>query len=59
LFHSANDDLRDLQGCLASVMKLTREGNGIESRVATSRFKRLVDAALDRGEFVELIVESV
>ena len=57
LFHPANDALRDLKGCIAPVTQLTREGYGIMSRAATQKFKRFVDAALDRGEFVELIVE--
>jgi len=59
LFHPANDALRDLKGCLAPVMRLTREGYGIKSRDATNRFKRVVDAALDRGELVELIIEPI
>ena len=59
LFHPANDALRELRGCIAPVTTLVREGYGVSSRVAVKRFKRVVDAALDRGEFVELIVESV
>jgi hypothetical protein len=58
LFHPANNALRELNGCIAPVTKLSGPGLGLMSRKAFSKLKDLVYKALDRKESVELIVES-
>jgi hypothetical protein len=58
LFHSANNALRELNGCIAPVTKLSGPGLGLLSRKAFSKLKNLIYKALDRTESVELIVKQ-
>jgi hypothetical protein len=58
LFHPANNALRELNGCIAPVTKLSGPGLGLLSKKAFAKLKALVYPALDRKESVELIVES-
>jgi hypothetical protein len=58
LFHSANNALRELNGCVAPVTKLSGPGLGLMSRKAFSKLKALVYKALDNKESVELIIKS-
>ena len=57
LFHPANNALKELNGCIAPVTKLSGPGLGLMSRKAFERLKTLVYQALDNKESVELIVE--
>ena len=57
LFHPANNALKELQGCIGPVTKLSGPGLGLMSRKAFTALKDLVYAALDRKEIVELIVQ--
>ena len=57
LFHPANNALKELQGCIGPVTKLSGPGLGLLSRKAFTALKDLVYAALDRKEIVELIVQ--
>ena len=57
LFHPANNALRELNGCIAPVTKLSGPGLGLMSRKAFEKLKTLVYQALDNKESVELIVE--
>jgi hypothetical protein len=59
LFHPANNALRELNGCIAPVTKLSGPGLGLLSRKAFSKLKDLVYKALDRKESVALIVSSL
>lgn len=59
LFHPANNALRDLNGCIAPVTKLSGPGLGLMSRKAFERLKKLVYPVLEKNERVELIIESV
>ena len=59
LFHPANNALRELNGCIAPVTKLSGPGLGLMSRKAFSKLKDLVYQALDRNESVALIVCSL
>ncbi|WP_418264177.1 DUF5675 family protein [Flavobacterium faecale] len=59
LFHPANNALRELNGCIAPVTKLSGPGLGLMSRKAFIALKAIVYKALDHSERVELIVESV
>ena len=58
LFHSANNALQELNGCIAPVTKLSGPGLGLQSRKANKRLQELVFIALDKNESVELIVRS-
>jgi hypothetical protein len=57
LFHPANNALKELNGCIAPVTKLSGPGLGLMSRKAFEKLKTFVYEALDRKESVELIVE--
>lgn len=58
LFHPANNALRELNGCIAPVTKLSGPGLGLMSQKAFTKLKDLVYKALDKKESVELNVES-
>lgn len=58
LIHPANTALKELQGCIAPVTKLSGPGMGLLSRQALIRLKDLVYKSLDRQEEVYLIVQS-
>jgi 5,10-methylene-tetrahydrofolate dehydrogenase/methenyl tetrahydrofolate cyclohydrolase len=49
LFHPANDALKELEGCIAPVTKLTGPGKGASSRPACSKVLAMVYAMLDQG----------
>lgn len=57
LIHSANNALKELNGCIAPVTKLSGPGLGLQSRQALSKFKNLAYKALDKKEEVYLIVK--
>ena len=57
LFHPANNALRELQGCIAPVTKLSGPGLGLMSRKAFEKLKAKVYKAIENKESVELIVE--
>ena len=58
LFHPANNALKELNGCIAPVTKLSGPGLGLMSLKAFAKLKELVYKGLDKGESVELIVQS-
>jgi hypothetical protein len=58
LFHPANNALKELNGCIAPVTKLSGPGLGILSRKAFEKLKNQVYKALERKESVLLIVQS-
>lgn len=58
LFHPANNALRELNGCIAPVTKLSGPGLGLESRQAFIKLKSLVYKSVEREETVLLIVKS-
>jgi len=58
LFHPANNALKELNGCIAPVTKISGPGLGLQSRLAFSRLKALVYRALDSTEKVLLIIKS-
>jgi hypothetical protein len=58
LFHPANNALKELNGCIAPVMKISGPGLGLKSRLAFSKLKDLVYRALDSTETVLLIIKS-
>ena len=58
LFHPANNALKELNGCIAPVTKLSGPGLGLMSRKAFIKLKDLVYCALDSTEKVLLIIKS-
>jgi hypothetical protein len=56
--HPANNALKELNGCIAPVTKLSGPGLGLQSRQAFAKVKNLVYKALDCSETVSLIVQS-
>ena len=58
LFHPANNALKELNGCIAPVAKISGPGLGLQSRLAFSKLKDLVYRALDSTETVLLIIKS-
>jgi len=58
LFHPANNALKELNGCIAPVTKISGPGLGLKSRLAFSKLKDLVYRALDSTETVLLIIKS-
>lgn len=58
LIHPANFALRELQGCIAPVIKCTAPGIGNYSRVALDRIHDLIYPALEAGEQVTLLIHS-
>lgn len=58
LFHPANDALRELQGCIAPVSRLTGPGKGSTSRYATDKLEKLVFHALDEQEKVFITIKK-
>jgi hypothetical protein len=58
LFHSANNALKELSGCIAPVTKISGPGLGLQSRLAFAKLKDLVYRALDSTETVLLIIKS-
>lgn len=58
LFHPANYALKELQGCIAPVTKLSGPGLGLMSRKAFTKLKNLVYPLLDQNQTIKLIVQS-
>ncbi len=58
IFHTANNALKELNGCIAPVTKLSGPGLGLMSRKAFVKLKDLVYRALDSTEKVLLIIKS-
>ena len=58
LFHPANNALKELNGCIAPVTKLSGPGLGLMSRKAFIKLKNSVYRALDSAEKVLLIIKS-
>lgn len=58
LLHPANDAIKELKGCIASVTTLTGEGKGIEARLALAKIVSIVYPAFEKGECVFLEIMS-
>ncbi len=58
LFHPANSALKELNGCIAPVTKISGSGLGLMSRKAFEKLKALVYPRLEQKEKVYLIVQS-
>lgn len=58
LFHPANDAHKELQGCIAPVLKLSGAGMGLQSKLAFEKLKAIVYATLDSCNCVQLLINS-
>jgi Family of unknown function (DUF5675) len=58
LFHSANNALQELNGCIAPVTKFSGPGLGLQSRNAFAKLKNLVFKVLDLDKEVSIIIKS-
>ena len=58
LFHPANNALKELNGCIAPVTKISGAGLGLMSRKAFAKLKALVYQELDKGKKVLIIIKS-
>ena len=58
LFHPANNAMKELNGCIAPVTKISGAGLGLMSRKACTTLKTLLYKALDKSEKVVLIIQS-
>lgn len=58
LFHCANDAEKELQGCIAPVLRHTGEGKGIHSRMALDRMKNILYPYLDKEFVITLTIKN-
>jgi hypothetical protein len=58
LFHPANNALKELNGCIAPVTKISGAGLGLQSRKAFTKLKTIVYEALDEKQRVLIIIKS-
>ena len=58
LFHPANNALKELNGCIAPVTKISGAGLGLQSRKAFAKLKTLIYDALDKKQRVLIIIKS-
>jgi len=58
LIHPANNALKELNGCIAPVTKLSGAGLGLQSRRAYFTVRNIAYKAMELGEIVSLIVQS-
>ena len=58
LFHPANNALKELNGCIAPVTKISGPGLGLKSRKAFLKLKTMVFQELESGEQVSIIIKS-
>ena len=58
LFHSANNALQELNGCIAPVTKFSGPGLGIQSQNAFAKLKKILFKVLDQDEEISIIIKS-
>lgn len=58
LFHPANNALKELNGCIAPVTKISGAGLGLLSRKAFAKLRTIVYKALDEKQRVLIIIKS-
>jgi Family of unknown function (DUF5675) len=58
LFHSANNALQELNGCIAPVTKFSGPGLGLQARNAFTKLKKFLFKVLDQDEEVSIIIKS-
>jgi hypothetical protein len=58
LFHSANNALQELNGCIAPVTKFSGPGLGLQSQNAFAKLKKILFKVLDQNQEVSIIIKS-
>lgn len=58
LFHPANNAIKELNGCIAPVTKISGAGLGLLSRKAFAKLRTIVYKALDEKRRVLIIIKS-
>ena len=58
LFHPANNAIKELNGCIAPVTKISGAGFGLMSRKAFAKLRAIVYKALDEKQKVLIIIKS-
>ena len=58
LLHPANNALKELNGCIAPVTKISGAGLGLQSRKAFTKLKTIVYKVLDEKQRVLIIIKS-
>jgi hypothetical protein len=58
LFHPANNAMKELNGCIAPVTKISGAGLGTMSRKAFTKLRTIVYKALDEKQRVLIIIKS-
>ncbi|MFK7048842.1 DUF5675 family protein [Flavobacterium davisii] len=58
LLHPANYALRELQGCIAPVSRLSGAGIGFGSRKACKQLFNFLDVLIQKDEIIELVVTN-
>jgi hypothetical protein len=58
LLHAANDALKEIKGCIASVTTITGEGLGENARLALRKVVAIVYPAFTKGEKVYLTIQK-
>lgn len=58
LFHPANNAIKELNGCIAPVTKISGAGLGLLPRKAFAKLKTIVYKALDEKQRVLIIIKS-
>ncbi|WP_162127963.1 MULTISPECIES: DUF5675 family protein [Flavobacterium] len=58
LIHPANNAIKELNGCIAPVTKISGAGLGLLSRKAFTKLKTIVYKALDEKQRVLIIIKS-
>jgi hypothetical protein len=58
LFHPANNAIKELNGCIAPVTKISGAGLGLMSRKAFTKLRTIVYKALDEKQRVLIIIKS-
>lgn len=58
LFHPANNAIKELNGCIAPVTKISGAGLGLLSRKAFTKLRTIVYKALDEKQRVLIIIKS-
>ena len=58
LFHPANNAIKELNGCIAPVTKISGAGLGLMSRKAFAKLRTIVYKALDEKQRVLIIIKS-
>ena len=58
LFHPANNALKELNGCIAPVSKLSGAGVGLLSKIAFEKLRRVIKETLQGKQTVLLIINT-